>query len=66
MGKHFKKVFKNHQQINSSVLGKLEQWEIISSLGDPPSDTAFDTALRKIANGKSPGESGITPKALKA
>ena len=31
----------------------------------PPTNKEFAAALRKIANGKSPGESGITPEALK-
>jgi hypothetical protein len=66
MAGHLKKVFNNHRPINLSVLDKLEQREIISSLGDPPSDTEFGAALRKSTNGKSPGESGITPEALKS
>jgi hypothetical protein len=38
---------------------------IITELGLPPTNEKFAAALRKIANGKSPGESGITPEALK-
>eukprot|EP00978_Attheya_sp_CCMP212_P046725 scaffold407965_cov39-Attheya_sp.AAC.2 len=66
MAGHFEKVFNNHRPFDLSVLNELEQREIISSLRDPPSDTEFGAALRKITNGKSPGESGITPEALKS
>ena len=65
MAEHFKKVFNNHRPIDISVLDELEQREIISELGLPPTNEEFAAALRKIANGKSPGESGITPEALK-
>eukprot|EP00978_Attheya_sp_CCMP212_P005531 scaffold12431_cov57-Attheya_sp.AAC.6 len=65
MGEHFTKVFNNHRPINTSILDELKQRPIIESLGDPPTEFEFDKALRNIANGKSPGESGITPEALK-
>eukprot|EP00978_Attheya_sp_CCMP212_P033764 scaffold137882_cov54-Attheya_sp.AAC.4 len=38
-----------------------------TELGDPPSlEEVVKHALRKVANGKLPGESGITAEALKA
>eukprot|EP00978_Attheya_sp_CCMP212_P004158 scaffold9027_cov61-Attheya_sp.AAC.6 len=65
MGEHFTKVFNNHRPIDTSVLDELNQRPIIEELGNPPTEAEFDKALRNIANGKSPGESGITPEALK-
>jgi hypothetical protein len=65
MSKHFTKVFNNHRLIDTSVLDELKQRPIIKSLGELPTILGFDTALRKRANGKSPGESEIIPEALK-
>jgi hypothetical protein len=65
MGKHFSKVFNNHRPIDLTVLEELEQRETIESLGHPPTEAEFKKALWKMANGKSPGESGITPEAIK-
>jgi hypothetical protein len=65
MGSHFKKVFNNHKPIDLSVLEELEQKPILDELGFTPTEGEIRAALRKIANGKSPGESGITPEALK-
>jgi hypothetical protein len=65
MEKHFTKVFNNQRPIDISVLDDLKQREMITDLGLPPTDEEFAAALRKLANGKSPGESGITPEALK-
>eukprot|EP00978_Attheya_sp_CCMP212_P040237 scaffold217553_cov44-Attheya_sp.AAC.1 len=65
MGEHFTKVFNNHRLIDSSVLDELKQKPIIESLVDQPTEVEFDKALRNIANGKIPGESGIKLEALK-
>eukprot|EP00978_Attheya_sp_CCMP212_P004049 scaffold8727_cov47-Attheya_sp.AAC.2 len=65
IGEHFTKVFNNHRPIDTSVLDKLKQRPIIEALGDPPTEVEFGKALRNIADGKSPGESGITPESLK-
>jgi hypothetical protein len=43
-------------------LEELKQREITEALGDPPTETEFKKALW---NGKLPGESGITPEAIK-
>jgi hypothetical protein len=66
MSKHFEKVFNNHRPIDLTVLDEIDQRETIESLGDPPTTIEIEAALRKIPNGKAPGESGITPEALKA
>jgi hypothetical protein len=65
MGKHFKKVFNNHKPIDLSVLDELDQQPTLHELDKVPTEVEIKSALRKIAKGKSPGESGITPEALK-
>eukprot|EP00978_Attheya_sp_CCMP212_P025913 scaffold84199_cov28-Attheya_sp.AAC.1 len=40
--------------------------QFIKTLGNPPTTIEIEAALRKNPNGKAPGESVITPKALKA
>eukprot|EP00978_Attheya_sp_CCMP212_P013139 scaffold32891_cov29-Attheya_sp.AAC.1 len=62
-----RKGFNNHGPINLTILNKIDQRETIETLGDPPTTTEIEAALRrKIPNGKAPGESRITPEALKA
>jgi hypothetical protein len=56
MDDFFSKVFNNHWPIDVTVLDKLKQGETIAALGDPPRDKEFAAAMRRIANGKSPGE----------
>eukprot|EP00978_Attheya_sp_CCMP212_P003154 scaffold6504_cov40-Attheya_sp.AAC.3 len=66
MRAHFKKVFNNHQAIDPTILDEIRQRTSKTELGDPPSLEEVKHALRKAANGKSPGESGIPAEALKA
>eukprot|EP00978_Attheya_sp_CCMP212_P019616 scaffold55228_cov62-Attheya_sp.AAC.9 len=61
MSKHFTKVFNNHHPLDISVLDEVAQRDIIKSLGDSLTTTEIESVLRKT-----PGESGITPEALKA
>lgn len=65
MDEHFSKVFNNHRLIDVTVLKELIQRETIAALGDPPPDEEFAAAMRKIADGISTGESGVTPEAIK-
>eukprot|EP00978_Attheya_sp_CCMP212_P012017 scaffold29800_cov23-Attheya_sp.AAC.1 len=66
MGEHFTKVFNNHRDIDLSVLEELDQRTTDNEVGNPPTAGEIALALRKAANGKAPGESGITAEALKA
>jgi hypothetical protein len=66
MGAHFTKVFNNHRAIDPTILDEIRQRTSKTELGNPPSLEEVKLALRKAANGKSPGESGITAEALKA
>jgi hypothetical protein len=65
MDNHFTEVCNNNQPIDITILNDLKQQETIADLGIPPTDEEFAAALRKIANGKLSGGSGITPEALK-
>eukprot|EP00978_Attheya_sp_CCMP212_P004194 scaffold9100_cov64-Attheya_sp.AAC.4 len=67
MGEHFTKVFNNYREIDlSAVLKELDQRTTDDELGKTPTSGEIALALRKAANGKAPGESGITTEALKA
>eukprot|EP00978_Attheya_sp_CCMP212_P047038 scaffold421192_cov59-Attheya_sp.AAC.1 len=56
MGNHFSKVFNNHRPIDSTVIEEIKQREIRTELGDPPTVAEVANAIRKVANGKAPGE----------
>eukprot|EP00978_Attheya_sp_CCMP212_P020222 scaffold57598_cov52-Attheya_sp.AAC.1 len=47
-----------------SVLEELDQRTTDDALGNTPTSGEIALALRKAANGKAPGESGITADAL--
>eukprot|EP00978_Attheya_sp_CCMP212_P021094 scaffold61228_cov46-Attheya_sp.AAC.2 len=68
MSTHFKFFFNNdHREIvDLTVIDEIKQREVKRELDDPPTIKEVKLALRKAANGKSPGESGITAEALKA
>eukprot|EP00978_Attheya_sp_CCMP212_P018353 scaffold50097_cov33-Attheya_sp.AAC.3 len=53
-------------EIDPTVLDKIKQREVKRDLGDPSTVQEVKLALRKSADGKSPGESRITAEALKA
>eukprot|EP00978_Attheya_sp_CCMP212_P046216 scaffold379605_cov24-Attheya_sp.AAC.1 len=57
MGAHLKKVFNNHREIDPTILDEIRQRTSKTKLGDPPNLEEVKHALRKAANGKSPGES---------
>ena len=65
MGKHFEKVFNNHKPIDLLVLNELEQQPTLHELGEVLTEVEIKSALRKIANGKSPGKSRIIPESVK-
>eukprot|EP00978_Attheya_sp_CCMP212_P043118 scaffold275673_cov32-Attheya_sp.AAC.1 len=66
MGEHFTKVFNNHREIDLSVLEELDQRTTDDALGNTPTSGEIALALRKAADGKAVGESGITAEAQKA
>eukprot|EP00978_Attheya_sp_CCMP212_P037003 scaffold171651_cov63-Attheya_sp.AAC.3 len=53
-------------EIDPTVLDEIKQREVKRDLGDPLTIEEVKLALRKAANGKSPGQSRITAEALKA
>jgi hypothetical protein len=52
--------------VDFSVLNDIFQRPTLNSLGMPPSTTEIQHHITKLANNKSPGESGIPAEALKA
>ena len=65
-GAHFTNVLNNHRPVNYSVLDFLEQKPHITSIDNPITFSDFKRAINKLKKGKSPGLSGIPPKALKS
>jgi hypothetical protein len=52
--------------VDFSVLNDIFQRPTLNPLGMPPSTTEIQHHITKLANNKSPGESGIPAEALKA
>eukprot|EP00978_Attheya_sp_CCMP212_P018863 scaffold52116_cov40-Attheya_sp.AAC.1 len=63
---HFEKVFNNVQPTDETVLEEIEQRTVDETLDFPPTRGEVVRALKKMQNGKAPGENGNPPDAYKA
>jgi hypothetical protein len=64
---HFKKIFKEdtpHVDI-PEILKRIPKKSTMRELGNPPTKKEFDTAIKNMVNGKSPGKSKIPAEPLK-
>ena len=64
---HCHKVYnRDDAPVDFSVLNDIFQRPTLNPLGMPPSTTEIQHHITKLANNKSPGESGVPAEALKA
>ena len=62
---HFEKLYGKEPSYDRTVLDLLDQLSIQQNFDTPPTDNDIKTAVQGLRN-KAPGDSGITPRMLKA
>ena len=66
MGPHFGRVCNNRRPTQAGIAQEIDPHEVEEVMATPPNIEEINAAIEKLKNGKSAGENGLTPKALKA